>query len=250
MKNIAKLSIGKIVAADYRTAAVFKAFDIDFCCNGKQSLEEACETKQLDLEAMVARLKDTSKTESHGTFSFDFWPVDLLSFYIENKHHRYVRRRIPVILRLLSRLCKSEGDVHPVLWEIRKEFVKAAKELLVHMKREELILFPYIRKMVKDENGVSVFEAAHFDAVRQPILQMINEHEKEGKRFKKIAALTRNYSLPDHASPVCKITYAFLREFDKDLQKHFHLENNILFAKALDAEGDSPYGFSVILGKP
>lgn len=244
MKNLAKLSIGKIVAADYRTAAVFKAYNIDFCCNGSQTLEEACERKKIDPEKLTVRLRESLKMESHDTFAYDFWPMDLLAYYIENKHHRYARGRIPVIMRFLSLLTKKYGDRHPELPEVKSLFIKAAHELTAHMRREELILFPYIRKMVKNDEGISLFDAAHFDPVRKPILQMISDHEKEGARFRQIASLTNNYSLPADACDTYKVTYAFLKEFEMDLQKHIHLENNILFAKALGLDDIPPYYLS------
>jgi regulator of cell morphogenesis and NO signaling len=141
------------------------------------------------------------------------------------------------LLQYLNKLCKVHGEAHPELFEITQLFSESAGDLAAHMKKEELILFPYIRKMLKkSKDGSSVVDTPHFRTVRNPIKMMMGEHENEGERFEKIALLTGNYNPPAEACNTYRVTYALLDEFESDLHKHIHLENNILFPKSIDHE--------------
>ena len=231
------LTIGEMVARDYRAAAVFESFGIDFCCKGNRTLEDACEAKHLDARYIKETLDRVLKVAAEETMDFGFWPLDLLADYIEKKHHRYVEERTPLLLQYLNKLCKVHGDTHPELFEINRLFAESSNDLKAHMKKEELILFPYIRKMLKkSKNGVSPVDAPHFRSVRVPIKMMMREHENEGDRLGQIASLTDNYSPPADACNTYRVTYSLLDEFEKDLHRHIHLENNILFPKAIEHE--------------
>jgi regulator of cell morphogenesis and NO signaling len=236
MNNLKNITIGEIVAKDYRAAAVFKSFGIDFCCKGQRTIEEACSTKKADPEEVISKLQEILSENRSESFDYNSWPIDLLADYIEKKHHRFVRERIPMLLQFLDKLCKVHGDQHPELFKIKVLFSQSAEELISHMEREELIVFPYVRKMVKTPDGHRKFDAPHFDSVRNPILNMMAEHEAEGSRFEQIKQLANGYNPPEDACNTYRVTYAFLHEFENDLHKHIHLENNILFPKAVASE--------------
>src|SRR5690554_5206259 len=232
-----EMTIGEMVAKDYRAATVFEKFGIDFCCKGNRTLEEATEKKKIDVDAVRDALQLVLNRPNEENMDFNFWPLDLLADYIEKKHHRYVEERIPLLLQYLNKLCKVHGDVHPELFEVSRLFAASSHELKAHMKKEEVILFPYIRKMLKkSKNGVSPVDAPHFRSVRVPIKMMMSEHENEGERLEKIAGLTDNYSPPADACNTYRVTYSLLDEFEKHLHRHIHLENNILFPKAIEHE--------------
>jgi len=234
METKVKTTIGEMVAKDYRAATVFQKFGIDYCCKGNRTLEEATEMKNINVNAVKTELEKVLNTPAEENMDFNFWPLDLLADYIEKKHHRYVEERIPLLLQYLNKLCKVHGDVHPELFEINRLFNETAGDLTSHMKKEELILFPYIRKMLKKQkDGSSVLSAPHFGTVKNPIKMMMDEHENEGERFEKIAALSDNYTPPADACNTYRVTYALLDEFEKDLHKHIHLENNILFPQSI-----------------
>lgn len=231
------VTVGEMVAKDYRAAAVFESFGIDFCCKGNRTLEDACEAKGLDARYIKETLDRVLKVSAEETMDFVFWPLDLLADYIEKKHHRYVGERIPLLLQYLNKLCKVHGDAHPELFEVIRLFGESSNELTAHMKKEELILFPYIRKMLKkSKNGVSRVDAPHFRSIRHPIRMMMREHENEGDRLRQIARLTENYAPPADACNTYRVTYSLLYEFEKDLHRHIHLENNLLFPKAIEHE--------------
>ncbi|MBK7431586.1 MAG: iron-sulfur cluster repair di-iron protein [Bacteroidia bacterium] len=230
--------IGELVAKDYRTASVFKTFGIDFCCNGNRTIDEACNTKHLKADVVINDLeKAVEKQEVLGT-EYKSWPLDLLADYIEKKHHRYVQSKTIEIIPFLDKVCKVHGVRHPELLEIRDQFNASAGELAMHMKKEELILFPYVRKMVDAKSRGAKQENPHFGTVQNPIAMMMSEHTIEGDRFKRISELSNNYTPPEDACNTYKVTYALLKEFEADLHLHIHLENNILFPKAIELERD------------
>jgi regulator of cell morphogenesis and NO signaling len=225
-------TIGQMVADDYRTAQVFKAHKIDFCCKGNRTLSEVASKKGLNLEALQEEL-DTIKDKSQASQpDVTSWPLDLLVDYIEKKHHRYVEEHIPILNQYLDKLCRVHGERHPELFEIFEHFKASAGELAMHMKKEELVLFPWVRKMVEGFADRETLEAPHFGTVRNPIQMMMQEHDNEGERFRKIAALSQDYTPPADACNTYRVTFSLLQEFEDDLHRHIHLENNILFPKA------------------
>uniref|UniRef100_UPI00404AED3E iron-sulfur cluster repair di-iron protein n=1 Tax=Flavobacterium sp. TaxID=239 RepID=UPI00404AED3E len=236
MKVLEQQTIGKYVAKDFRTAAVFSKYGIDFCCKGNRTIEEACEKKGIDFTQIEKEVMQLLETKSDGAIDFQSWPSDLLIDYIEKTHHRYVEEKSTVLVAFLDKLCKVHGQNHPELFEIKELFDGCAGELAQHMKKEELILFPFIKKLENAIRTGKTIEQPHFGTVENPIAMMKHEHENEGDRFVKIAALTNNYTPSNDACNTYKVTFSMLQEFEQDLHKHIHLENNILFPKAIEMQ--------------
>ncbi|OWK97937.1 iron-sulfur cluster repair di-iron protein [Kaistella haifensis DSM 19056] len=227
--------IGEMVAEDFRTAAVFKKYGIDFCCKGGRTIADACEKKNIDKEKIIEELENLPKTDASG-IDFNSFPIDLLADYVEKTHHRYVEEKTPIIQQFLDKLCKVHGDRHPELFEINAIFNESARDLAAHLKKEELVLFPFIKQMVKAKiSGEDVLQP-HFGTVENPVNMMMHEHTTEGERFEKIAQLTQNYAPPADACNTYRVTFAMLQDFENDLHKHIHLENNILFPKSIKLE--------------
>ncbi|MCC7332500.1 MAG: iron-sulfur cluster repair di-iron protein [Flavobacteriales bacterium] len=235
--NISKETIiGELVAQDYRTASVFKKNGIDFCCNGNRSIAEACNQKQLNAENIIQTIKEIIGNTNGGSVDFNSWPLDLLADYIEKKHHRYVEEKTVEIKPYLDKICKVHGAQHPELFEINDHFIASTSELSMHMKKEELILFPFIKKMAKAQQEKTVVERPGFESVQNPIQAMMDDHTTEGDRFREIEKLSNNYNPPADACNTYRVTFALLKEFEQDLHLHIHLENNILFPKAIELE--------------
>lgn len=228
--------VGELVAADYRTAAIFKARGIDFCCKGNRSIADACERKHVDISALIEDLQQAMQCQESAATDYTSWPLDLLADYVEKKHHRYVETKIPQIKPFLEKVARVHGDMHPELLEIEQLFNKTAGELTMHMKKEELMLFPFIRKMVRAQENNEAAGTPMFGTVENPVAQMKHDHDEEGERFRKIAALSDNYTPPLDACNTYRVTLALLKEFEEDLHLHIHLENNILFPKAIALE--------------
>jgi len=234
-KNTQK-EIGQYVADDFRTAAIFSKYKIDFCCNGNRTIEEACDKKGIDSNQLMDELNQVLNSKGAETIDYKSWPLDLLAEYIEKKHHRYVEEKTPVLRQFLDKLCRVHGERHPELFKINELFTASAGELASHMKKEELILFPFIKKMVNAKLEDQTVQSPQFGTVENPIAMMMEEHDNEGARFREIDALTNNYTPPADACNTYKVTFAMLEEFEKDLHLHIHLENNILFPEAIKLE--------------
>ena len=228
--------IGELVAKDYRTASVFKKYGIDFCCQGNRTIDEACQKKNIDSKSVVNDLDAIIQAQGENATDYKSWPLDLLADYIEKKHHRYVVEKTAEILPYLDKICRVHGDRHPELFEINEHFNKTAGELAMHMKKEELILFPFVRKLAQAKQEGSNVIAPPFGTVQNPIEAMMQEHTNEGDRFRKIEELSNNYTPPQDACNTYGVTLGLLKEFEQDLHLHIHLENNILFPKAIELE--------------
>ncbi|MEL1254467.1 iron-sulfur cluster repair di-iron protein [Flavobacterium sp. DGU38] len=238
MENLKNKTIGSFVAEDFRTAAVFSKYRIDFCCKGNRTVTEVCEKQNIDVDTLLENVLQVVQSENSGTIDFNSWPLDLLADYIEKTHHRYVEEKTNVLLPFLDKLCKVHGAHHPELFKIKELFIGCAGELSQHMKKEELVLFPFIKRMVKTKESDGILSQPSFGTVSNPIAMMMHEHDNEGERFREIAALTDNYTPPADACTTYRVTFAMLKEFEADLHKHIHLENNILFPKAVILEKD------------
>lgn len=160
----------------------------------------------------------------------------MLADYVEKTHHRYIEEKTPVLLAFLHKLCKVHGERHPELFEINRLFTESAQDLAAHLKKEELILFPFVRKMVNARITGKKFERPQFGTVEKPIEMMKHEHDTEGERFREIARLTNHYTAPADGCNTYRTAFLMLEEFEQDLHKHIHLENNILFPNALALE--------------
>lgn len=188
------------------------------------SLKEACEKSGIAVDTLLNELFRTDATRMPGTIRFDTWDISLLTDFIVQHHHQYVKRSIPQLNELLTKVCNVHGDRHAYLFTLKQTFNDLADELLHHMHKEEFILFPEVKRIFS-ENTKPVFN------VHAPIAVMEDEHELAGNLIKTIRQLTNNYTPPADACPTFKVTYKRLQEFDQDLMQHIHLENNVLFEK-------------------
>ena len=228
-------TIGEIVADDFRTAAIFKKHGIDFCCKGGRTIDEACENKGVAKDNLIHELEALPKGNTNEV-DVRHWPLDLLTNYIVRIHHQYVTDKTPTLLQFLDKLCRVHGERHPELLQINRIFNETALDLQSHFKKEENILFPFIEKLVKAQQTGQPLPEIPFGSVENPIAMMMDEHSAEGDRFEEIVKLTNGYTPPADACNTYRVTYQMLQEFETDLNRHIHLENNILFPKAIALE--------------
>jgi len=239
-----KSNVGSIVASDYRLAEVFRKHNIDFCCNGNRTIEDACLQGGIQSPEVIRELIAKGVAPDNSAIEYNKWPIDLLADYIEKKHHRYVTEKIPVIKSYLDQISKAHGDRHPELFKISELFDITAGELSKHMKKEELILFPYIHHLAEAKDSGYKLNRPSFGSVESPIRMMNHEHDAEGERFRRIAQLCDNYTVPADGCNTYKVVFALLKEFEADLHLHIHLESNILFPKAIEMEKRTAQDFS------
>ncbi|MCC6383667.1 MAG: iron-sulfur cluster repair di-iron protein [Bacteroidia bacterium] len=234
--DISKDSIvGELVAQDFRTASVFSESKIDFCCHGNHSLEEACKERQIDCSELIRKLEQVTVHTKDSSVDYNAWPLDFLADYIEKNHHHYVERKIQEIILYLDKIIAVHGNRHPELAEAGKLFKQTAGEMAAHMKKEELMVFPAIKRMVKaKQEGTKPQKPA--GSLKARIEPLLKDHNNEGDNLRKIAELTNNYLTPEDGCNTYSITLAMLKEFENDLHIHIHLENNILFPKSIKME--------------
>lgn len=224
------------MAENYKTAAIFKRYRIDFCCNGNRTIADATKSKEIDEEKLLSELNEVMAEKVQGEIDFKAFPIDLLADYVEKTHHRYIEQRIPEITPFLSKVARVHGANHPELLEVEQLFTETAQDLAAHLKKEELMLFPYIRQMVKSNMGDKKRPKTALGSATEYIVQMEEEHDAEGERFRRISELTDNYTPPADACRTYMVTFDMLREFEEDLHRHIHIENNILFPKSMEME--------------
>lgn len=229
-------TLGQIAAKDLRKAQIFKKYGLDFCCGGKKTVKEACKEKGLDVTKIEQELQQADKMPASRPLPYNDWSLDFLSDYIVNTHHSYVQKNLPDIRAYAEKVMKVHGNRHPELLPIYQLVEEVNAELTAHMVKEEKVLFPFIKELVAASNSAQPLHAAHFGSVQNPINMMEMEHEMVGKNLAQIRELTNNYSLPEDACASYSLLYRMLDEFEEDLHLHVHLENNILFPKALEIE--------------
>lgn len=213
--------------------AVFTKYNIDYCCGGHRSLTEACKRIGLDAEKIRTEIFQTAASTPSESFHPERWSAAFLADFILENHHTYVKRAIPELEPLLDKVCDRHGNDSPELVQIRECFSQLSEELISHMEKEELVLFPAIKRLEKQYGEGNPMEKM----IQVPIEVMEHEHQAAGDLVKTIRALSNNYTAPDFACPTFLITYQKLKEFDQDLMRHIHLENNILFERYKQAAG-------------
>jgi regulator of cell morphogenesis and NO signaling len=230
-----ELKIAEVVNANIKTADIFKKYGIDFCCGGGISIAKACEKKNVPIDLLLTELESID-SKVMPSQNFNAWELDFLIDYIINTHHAYVLKAIKLLDAYSAKVSKVHGEHHPPLLEIERLYQLARTELLQHLQKEEQILFPYIKRLVKAKRENGQFVNAHFGTLQNPIKMMLAEHDDVGDILKEIASLTLNYTPPEWACNTFKALYAKLDEFEQDLHLHVHLENNILFPKSIALE--------------
>lgn len=225
--DINQISIGEIVALDHRAASVFKEAGIDFCCGGKKTLSEACSEKNIKTSEIISKL-DKLESTPNTSHNFIDWDPGFLCDYIVNTHHKYVLKTLPELMFYTRKIAGVHGEHHPELIEVAELFSKVNNELLQHLGKEEAVLFPAIKAVLKDGSVNSK------DTVKSEISRLEGEHEFAGGAIDRISVITNRYQLPADACNSYRVTFKMLEEFEDDLHIHVHLENNILFPKVLE----------------
>ena len=228
-RPLATRLVGDLVAEDYRRAAALKRFGIDFCCGGRVPLGDACRKKGVSLDEVAEAL---AASDAHGAAPLprvDAWAPGFLADYVVNEHHTYVRESLPVLRAFTEKVARVHGAERPELVEIARLFGALAAELETHMASEEDVVFPAIKTL---EGGT----ASDGPALRDLVGDMEAEHDEAGRLMAEIRRLSDDYTPPEGACNTYRAAFAKLEEFEDDLHRHVHLENHVLFPKALALE--------------
>lgn len=239
MEQIITKTIRDIALEAPATTRVFEEFNIDYCCGGRRSIADACAEKGLEKSLILERLgqaiaesnaRSTSNTPEHLR-------PDALIEHIIAKHHIFTADEIERLTPLMAKVAMRHGDHRPELLELQTIFYELTASLIPHMRKEEHVLFPFIRELVTADDLGLPAPFPHFGTVKNPIRMMMAEHDTDGDRLRRMREITKNYTLPEGACPSFTALYAGLEELEHDLHRHIHLENNVLFPAAAELEG-------------
>lgn len=228
--------IGELAARDPRAAALLFRKGIDPARHGRTTLAQACASVRLDPEAVVNEIEATTAAPRPVGDDMLDWTLDRLVHHIVRTHHAYVRERVPILVNFLERLSDRHGYQHHELYAMAILFKSVSADLLIHLDIEEQVIFPYIKQLAVAARSLSCVLPGPFGTIRQPILALLSDHERESERLNRITELTCGYALPTDADSTYSGTFQLLQEFAEDLQWHVHLEANILFPRTMDLE--------------
>lgn len=235
-----KTKVNEIALSSPGARHVLEDRGIDYCCGGGKSLHEACLKANVPAEEILWQLRQNSAKTGPGESQWTSAPLAELTKHIRERHHQYVRHSIPRLRALLEKIREKHVSSHRELGEVEKLFAAVASEMLMHMQKEEQILFPFIDSLERAANGNGTVEPPFFQTVKNPIFSMMKEHDSAGELVRQIRAASCGYKVPKDACTSYQAAYQALEEFEKDLHLHVHLENNILFPRAVELEAAAP----------
>ncbi len=225
-------TIGEIVAADFRTAKVFEKHGIDFCCGGNVALAAICTEKGLDLAKVSNELAAVQNEPAQRSENYSAWALPFLVDYIVNTHHAYLKENDEQIVAYTQKIAEVHGVHHPEVIEIATLFAKIAIDMAAHLQNEEEVFFPAIKRADAARVAGHSPDEKDRETIRFTLITLEREHEEIGDAVHTIRHLSKNYEIPSDVCNTFMVTYQKLKEFEDDLHKHVHLENNILFPKA------------------
>ena len=217
---------------------VFERLGIDYCCNGRQTLEQACRAASLRVNEVLEALEfaPSSGQASPKDRDWQTAPLAELIAHIKNTHHQYTREELARLGPLFDKVCSVHGERHPELLQLRGIFRGLAQELTTHLMKEEMVLFPYIERLEESVIQREPILPPPFGTLRNPVAMMEHEHDAAGNALRALRASSNGYAPPPDACVSYQTLYKTLAEFEADLHQHIHLENNILFPRAIALE--------------
>jgi regulator of cell morphogenesis and NO signaling len=222
------------VNGDHRAASVFEKYHLDFCCKGKRSLAQACLEQQVELSQVTGELGYIFSKAITGSIDFGKMSLTQLCDYIVQTHHAYVKNEMPQIYAYLQKVSSKHGETHPELYKISQTFSAVKEEMEGHMKKEETILFPRIKELQKLADNEAAQLQMSIAYLQSPITLMEQEHDHAGNLLNDIRIFSNGYTPPQDACTTYRLSFAALKAFELDLHQHVHLENNVLFPKAIE----------------
>jgi regulator of cell morphogenesis and NO signaling len=229
-------TVGEMAAADVRKANVFKKFGIEFCCGGNKSLQKACTELNLDVADVEEALSAAVSENKNYSFDFKRWEPDFLIDYIYNQHHTYFYDEYPVISKLMEKVVNHHSKNHPPLEKLKGLFLKLERELIGHFAKEENTVFPLIKLLYLAKKKGADVSAEDTKQLTLALHEMQAEHKGAGEILNQIKWVTNSYNPPHGACTSFKLLYHKLKCLEEDLHQHIHLENNVLFPKAVALE--------------
>lgn len=234
--TLATQTVRDIAVENPAAVRVFENYGIDYCCGGKLPLAEACLARNLNVDEVIASLEAATAPIHSATQDWTRESLAALAAHIVGTHHAYVTREVPRLNDLAARVVSRHGNSMRELPEIQLKVTELGEELIEHQGKEEVVLFPYIGKLERYASGGGAKPRSCFGTIANPIAMMTRDHDLAGNLMLEIRKLSQDYKPPEGACPTFHAFYTGLREFEQDLRQHIHLENNILFPRAVTLE--------------
>ena len=242
MQELYNKTIREIAVEFPQTTRVFEEFKIDYCCGGGRKFSDACQTAGVAPNVVSRKIEEqvaTSGRDREPEPPERKGPSDLAD-YIVGQHHAFTRSEVSRLTNLVEKVCRKHGPQHKELFDVQSAFIRLAEELTVHMRKEEKVLFPYIKSLEAAAANDLLIAEPRFQTVRNPVRKMMAEHDRAGDLLTEIRKISNDYALPEGACPSFRALYYGLEDLEIDLHRHIHLENNVLFPKAIEMEADIP----------
>jgi regulator of cell morphogenesis and NO signaling len=232
----AQTTVREIAVENPASIRIFEKFGIDYCCGGRKPLAEACAERALEPAAVLAAIEAAAQPAGHAAADWSTASLAALCTHIVTTHHEYIRREIPRVRRFAQKVVARHGADHPELPRIQVLVKTVGEDLVQHLGKEELILFPWIASLERNMATCGPPSLGCAGAMKHPIRVMMAEHDAAGEMLEEIRELSHDCTPPEGACPTYLGFYQALSEFGRDLRRHVHLENNILFPRAIELE--------------
>jgi regulator of cell morphogenesis and NO signaling len=231
-----QMTVRELALNEPGATRIFEKLKIDYCCGGRRTLAEACSVAGVKTEAVRKLLAEAGQEKSNETVDFQNGSLANLIAHILDKHHVFTKEEMERLTALTEKVCSVHGQNHPELLRVKSLFAKLCDDLRPHMFKEEQILFPYIIGLESAVHNKQPFMLPPFVTVRNPVRMMMFEHDTAGELLRELREATSDYTTPADACISYRTLYQALTEFEQDLHQHIHLENNILFPRAVEME--------------
>lgn len=216
---------------------VFEKIGIDYCCGGRRTLADACATSHVPIELAIQSLEEAGRTKpADDQINWQIRPLTDLIAHIQNTHHVFTRQELGRLEQLVEKVCSRHGELHPELFRLRELFLMLRDDLLPHLLKEEQVLFPYVIQLEDAIANETVVHPPVFVTVQNPVRMMMTEHDSAGDLLREMRLVSGNYTTPPEVCISYQTLYQAMAEFEADLHQHIHLENNILFPRAVEME--------------
>ncbi|MBO0857389.1 MAG: iron-sulfur cluster repair di-iron protein [Chloracidobacterium sp.] len=239
-----KTTVRELAAGALGATRVFESFGIDYCCGGHRTLADACREASLPVEDLTRSLEEAESASQPGAErDWRHESLAALTEHIIDTHHFGARREIDRLEKLFDKVCSRHGEKHPELFDAQKTFSQLKQDLIPHMLKEEQVLFPYITRLEEAAVEGRAVPPPFFGTVRNPVRMMMTEHDTAGDLLRRLRGITNAYTTPPDGCVSFQTLCQAMAAFEADLHQHIHLENNILFPRAVEAEENSAPNF-------
>lgn len=231
-------TISEIVREDYRTADVFKKYGINYCCGGNTTLEEVCKLQNINTSVIQRELESMTKNVIiPSSIRFDEWEMDFLVDYIINVHHAYLKQTLPLLQTNLQSFVANHRKKYPFLDNVVEVYEELASLLQEHLEEEEIKVFPYIKQIYSTHRRKETYGRLFVKTLSKPLTQVLaSDHKHIAALLLQLREVANGYRFAADACTNHQVVFQKLKELDADITQHEHLENNILYPKAINLE--------------